>query len=237
MRRLGPLHTLLAGLVLALALALFGRAGEPAAESEDEYGYAKRTSAAPLQQPAPEGPAAGTTRSTAAPRQAVATTRLPATYAARASGSRAVVAMTVRGDTAIAYVCDGHRLEAWLHGKVYPHGLVRLQSARGQSASGILTGSIVNGVAVGAVSLSKQSLLAFKAPVVREPAGLYRSSATVRRAKFIGGWIVLPGGGQVGLVAYGEGEEPAPKLDPAKGFVELDGTRVPVVPADPRDPI
>jgi hypothetical protein len=233
MRRPGPLQTLIAGLIFALALALFGRT-ETSPEEAEEYGQAAKTAntantgaTAPLQQAAPARQLAAA----AAKPATAAKPQLRATYAARATGSRAVVAITVRGDDAIAYVCDGHRLESWLRGKVYPHGLLQLQSSRG-----ILTGSIDKGVAVGAVNLWRHSLMAFQAPVVHAPAGLYRATATVRSARLVGGWIVLPGGGQVGLVYNGDTEVPAPKVNPATGAVEIEGTRVPIAPADPLSP-
>jgi hypothetical protein len=154
-----------------------------------------------------------------------------ATYASRVQGSRAVVAMTVKGSDVIAYVCDGHKLEAWLRGKIYPEGLVRLQGKKG-----ILTGSVVGDAVVGAASLSRKNVMGFRAPVVRPPSGLYRASATVRGAQVVGGWIVLPGGDQVGLVDYEQRPRPAPLLDPAAGSVMVGDDRVPVAPADPTKP-
>src|SRR4051812_13862290 len=121
MRRPGPLHTLVAGLIFALALALFGRTAASPEEAE-EYGQAAKTAetatGAPLQQAAPGGAlaAAAAKPETAAQSASAARSRPRATYAARAKGSRAVVAITVRGDDAIAYVCDGHSLETWLRG-------------------------------------------------------------------------------------------------------------------------
>jgi hypothetical protein len=228
MRRPAPLHTLVAGLIFALTLALFGRT-EASPEEAEEYGQsAKAASAArtvPLQQAAPRPV------TTAAKPATAARPRPRATYAAWAQGSRAVVAITVRGGDALAYVCDGHRLESWLRGKVYRNGLLQLRSSRG-----ILTGSIDKGVAVGAVNLWGHGLLAFQAPVVRAPAGLYRATATVRGATLVGGWIVLPGGRQVGLVYSGDVERPAPKVSPATGAVEIDGIRIPIAPADPLSP-
>jgi hypothetical protein len=154
-----------------------------------------------------------------------------ATYASRVSGGRAVVAMTVKGSDVIAYVCDGHSLEAWLRGKIYPEGLVRLQGKKG-----ILTGSVVGDAVVGAASLSSKDVMGFRAPVVRAPSGLYRASATVRGAQVVGGWIVLPSGDQVGLVDYAQRARPAPRLDPAAGSVMVGDDRVPVAPADPGKP-
>jgi hypothetical protein len=71
---------------------------------------------------------------------------------------------------------------------------------------------------------------------VQAPSGLYRATSTVRGARLVGGWIVLPSGDQVGLLNLGRTPRPAPVLDPAAEAVTVDGVRVPVAPADPARP-
>ncbi|MFC5749390.1 hypothetical protein [Actinomadura rugatobispora] len=153
------------------------------------------------------------------------------TYAARVKDSRAVVALTVQNGAAIAYVCDGERLEAWLRGRIHPEGLIRLQGPEG-----LVTGSVQGDSVVGAASLDEDGLFAFRAGAVKAPAGLYRATSTVRGSRLAGGWIVLPGGDQVGVVTLGRATRPAPALKPAAGAVTVDGVRVPVAPADPAKP-
>ncbi|XVQ12778.1 hypothetical protein ACQP1W_09540 [Spirillospora sp. CA-255316] len=154
------------------------------------------------------------------------------TYAARAKDSRAVVALTVRNGAAIAFVCDGERLEAWLRGRIYPEaGLVRLQGP-----DGLVTGSVQGDSVVGAVSLDEEEPFAFRAPAVKAPSGLYRANSTVRGSRLVGGWIVLPGGDQVGTITLGRATRAAPDLNPAAGAVTVDGVRVQVAPADPTRP-
>ncbi|TDD95670.1 hypothetical protein [Actinomadura rubrisoli] len=152
-------------------------------------------------------------------------------YAARIRGSRAVVAMAVKGDDAIAYVCDGRRLGAWLRGRVYPEGLMRLQGARAT-----LTGSVQGTTVLGAIDIAEDVLLAFEAPRVGPPYGLYRAKTRMRGADLEGGWILLPDGGQVGFVDYETNSGPAPRLVPGSGSVTVAGESIPVSPADPSRP-
>jgi hypothetical protein len=53
------------------------------------------------------------------------------------------------------------------------------------------------------------------------PAGLYRSASSGRTI----GWIVLPGGSQVGVDNDGT-PAPAPKLDPESRVASVDGVQV-----------
>ncbi|WP_395111103.1 hypothetical protein [Actinomadura sp. SCN-SB] len=213
MRKTGSLLVLLAGVLALTTLGTFVLvrtvSSEPAAT--------ERTAARNPSPPPPPSPSIPPT--------------VTATYASRAKDSRAVVAMTVRGTNAIAYVCDGRRLEAWLRGKVHPEGLIRLQGPKG-----ILTGSVQGTNVIGAASLDEDSLFAFKAAAVQAPSGLYRATSAVRGARLVGGWIVLPSGDQVGVVSLAGTPRPAPPLDPAAGAVTVDGARIPVAPADPARP-
>lgn len=226
MRQSGPLRTLLAGVLVALALALFGRT-----EGADGRPTGADAPAPVPTQITPQPTSSGPTASRTPVRDGSVTS---ATYAARPRGSRAVVALTVRGGAAIAYICDGARVEAWLRGKVYPEGLLRLQAVKGP---GIMTGAIEGDTVTGAATLRGGSLLAFRIPVVRPPSGLYRATGTTTRgARLVGGWIVLPGGDQVGLVNLDGRAEPAPRLEPGASSVVVDGGPVRVAPADPAGP-
>jgi hypothetical protein len=215
MRKTGSLLALLAGVLALTALGTLVLVNLVVSDPEatGQRAAAPQVSAPPPP-PSPSIPASVT-----------------ATYASRVPDSGTVVAMTVRGGNAIAYVCDGQRLEAWLRGKVYPEGLVRLEGPKG-----ILTGSVQGTSVVGAASLDEESLFAFRARVVQAPSGLYRATSTVRGARLVGGWIVLPSGDQVGVVSLAQTPRPAPELDPAAGAVTVDGVRVPVAPADPNRP-
>ena len=66
-----------------------------------------------------------------------------------------------------------------------------------------------------------------------KPSGLYRATTEVRGAKIDGGWVVLPGGRQVGILRRGDKPSPAPRIDPETGAVTVDGEQLtarPVVP-------
>jgi hypothetical protein len=108
MRTRGPIVTLLSVVVLAFALLavnMFGvfsgriRAAEGAARPADP-------TPAALAAPPPSTPTAFPDR---------------ASYAGRTSGRKAgeaTVEIALRNGTATAYVCDGAKLESWLHGNV-----------------------------------------------------------------------------------------------------------------------
>jgi hypothetical protein len=162
----------------------------------------------------------------AQPAQPKASTVAAVTFAAKVTGSKAYIALAARGDKAIAYVCDGRRVESWLVGTT-AGGLLSLTGPHG----GRIVGTVDGGVASGSFRLSTGAWQ-FEAPVVRPPSGLYQASAIVRRAKVTAGWIVLPNGKQVGLLTRNGALAPAPRIDPASTeWVTLDGKRVKVEPA------
>src|SRR5689334_21549324 len=101
----------------------------------------------------PVSPSAPAVRSPAARTAAV-------TFAAKITGSRAYIALPARGDQAIAYVCDGRRVESWLHGST-AGGLLSLTGPHG----GRIIGTLDGGLASGSFRLSTGSWQ-FQAPVV-----------------------------------------------------------------------
>src|SRR4051812_11954845 len=111
MKSYSPLVTLGVGVALAVGvIAMNVRAADD--------GSAK---------PKPYGPVKGAASPT---RTAVATTTRPAedhqgSYAgyAQIKGSGVALAVTVKGDKAIAYLCDGTALESWLRGSSSSGGL------------------------------------------------------------------------------------------------------------------
>lgn len=148
-----------------------------------------------------------------------------AVFAGRSADRTTTIAVAVKNGRAIAYVCDGRKVEAWLDGTLVGNRL-ELSGKDGASVSGSAspdsaTGTIVVGT----------RRLAFTARAAGKPAGLYEGRADVRGVVNRIGWIVLPDGTQVGIrnVGAGSGLEPAPVLDPTRlDGVVLDGTPVPV---------
>ncbi|MGW1070216.1 hypothetical protein ACWD4F_37660 [Streptomyces aureus] len=225
MKRPGPLLTLLAGLVFAVFLlalnATTGTKGtsnpyRPASPGVSASATAPAVSASPPRSPAP---------SPSASRAAVPN----ADYAGRTDDGSSAVAVSLRGGRAIAYFCDGHDKESWLKGAVAQDGTLKLTGAHGDRLDGTLKG---NRLISGTTEVGGQRY-AFTADRAVKPSGLYRATATVRGAKIDGGWIVLPGGRQVGVVERDGTPAAAPEIDPETGAVTIDGQKVVARPVTP----
>jgi serine/threonine-protein kinase len=134
----------------------------------------------------------------------------------------ASVAVAVKAGRAVAYVCDGRRVEAWLQGSA-ADGTLSLQGSSGAT----LTGSLADIDLAGTVTVDGAPRQFTAAPAT-PPAGLYRANAANRGLLDRIGWIVQPDGSTVGLRDRGGSVEPAPPLDPSTPSVVLDGDRVPV---------
>jgi hypothetical protein len=139
-------------------------------------------------------PAAAASSSTNAPSQA--------DYVAQVNGGGAAVAITVHKGKAIAYVCNGHAVAAWYRGTA-AHGKLNLTGKDGARIS------VDYGSGHAAGSLTADGMhYTFSAPMVhgvptgQRPPGLYEATATVHGVTIKAGWIVLPGGSQVGSVEY-----------------------------------
>ena len=112
--------------------------------------------------------------------------------------------ITVDGDKAIAYACDGNSVEVWLRGSAVD-GAVRLASKdRTSSIDGRLRGSTVTG----SLAIRGKSWQ-FNATEVRDPAGLYVDQAAGGRSS----WIVDADGTVTGVRRRTDGSTaPAPAL-------------------------
>jgi hypothetical protein len=210
-----PLVTLAAtavGLVGLLVVNSTQTAGPP--------GYAATTAptatASPTSTPTtPEPTPTVTTPTPPAPTPALK----PAVYVGRTTGREATLAVAVKGTRAVAYVCDGRRLEAWLTG-TYNGGRLVLRSRTGEH----LTGAATTRTAAGTLTLNGRSLR-FAAVPAPPPAGLYRA----RNSTSTIGWIVLPDGSQVGIDNDGT-PAAAPPLDPATRSATVNGAAVTAQP-------
>jgi serine/threonine-protein kinase len=201
------LLTLLTGAGVAAALLVAGMAatGGPDDEPAGAGGTAPE---------APPTPAAESMSPQPEPQ------REPVTYVGWVDGGGASVAIIVDGDDTVAYVCDGAAAEAWLRGS----------SRDGELELAGEDGSLVAGYddrrAIGEATVAGRSWT-FTAPQVAPPEGLYRFADTIAGgAEVVGGWIVLPDGSQVGVLAVDGDPRPAPELDPGTGAVTIDGQRV-----------
>ncbi|RSM43767.1 hypothetical protein DMA12_17935 [Amycolatopsis balhimycina DSM 5908] len=214
MKHPGPLFTLLAGVVLAGGIGIVNLAtGTGVAPVAGAANAAASTTAAP-------------SKTSEAPKTEAPHTEAPARadYAGRVTGGGASVAVSVRDGHAIAYLCDGKKVEAWLQG-VTADGKLDLKGAKNSS----LTGSFDAGSVTGTVTASGKTWQ-FTAPTAKKPAGLYRAAPKVKGKTAKVGWIVQPDGSQVGILTTDEDSAAAPALDAAAGTAAVDGTPVTAEP-------
>jgi hypothetical protein len=205
-RHRGPLLTLLA--VAGLAAVLLGvnavrESAPPAAQQV----------AAPAVEPAP------------AATEAPPATPPPATesaYAGRTAGNEATIAIAVKDGRAVAYLCDGKKIEAWLEGTVEGSTL-SLTGADGATVTGELSDGAVFGEAA-----AKGKQWPYSAALATPPAGAYRGRVSVEGVQKRIGWNVLPDGSVTGIISDPNGVAPAPPLDPAARTASLDGVPVDV---------
>ncbi|MEU6844939.1 hypothetical protein ABZ930_24020 [Streptomyces sp. NPDC046716] len=212
MKRSGPLFTLFAGLALGLVMlslnATTGEAGAPPGNTP----AASPATESPSVRPSPSRTAGG-----------------KSAYAGRTDDGTAAVSVSVRGDRAIAYYCDGRTKESWLKGPVGDDGSLRLSGAHGAELTGTLKGDRIRGTVE-----TGDRPAAFTARKAVKPSGLYRATTEVRGARIDGGWIVLPDGRQVGVLERDGVPRAAPRIDPETGAVIVDGERLTARPVVPR---
>ena len=196
MKRRGPLITLvltLGALVVILSLNDALIPNQPGAEP------APTSAAEPADQP-----------SAAAPDDA----QFPdeAVYAGKDATGKVAVAVAIKGDRAVGYLCDGRSLEAWLTGTV-DGGRATLEAESG----GATVDARFNGKRVTGVVADGDDQYAFDLDKADPPAGLYREQNDTTTI----GWIVLPDGRQVGIKNTDGTLTPAPRLDPETDAAEL----------------
>jgi serine/threonine-protein kinase len=219
MARNGPLYTLLSGAVLGVGLLVAAMVATPAETAADTPEPAAEATESPdVPTPSPEPTPEITTEPAPSPTETE--TAEPVTYVGYVDGGGASVAVIVTGDDAIAYVCDGGSIEAWLEGSAEAGEL----DLTGDN--GTLTGSFDDLQASGEATADDRSWT-FTIEAVDPPEGLYRFADTISGgAEVVGGWIVLPDGSQVGALNVDGEVQPAPALDVVNGQVTVDGTVV-----------
>ena len=151
-------------------------------------------------------------------------------YAGRVKGDKhASVAISIHGSQAIAYVCNGSSVEAWLKGTAVGGKLVMTGKAGAQLSADYNSRRAFGNVSAHGISYS------FSVYTVHKPSGLYQAIANVRGARIKAGWIVLPDGTQVGsLESDADSAAPsatsAPALDVSTGTAQDGGTVLHVIP-------
>ena len=230
MRRNGPLLTLLAGIVVAAVLFLLSmqasRSGgpAPAAVSEPQPSVSAARGADPLLRTETPEEAVGVPEDV--DKEPLAAQSTPdGTWAGHLQPG--TLAFSIKDGQAIAYFCDGKRVEAWLKGPARD-GKLDLTGKKGAT----LTGTVDKAHALGKVTVGGRAW-DFDIKAVTKPSGLYRAAADVRGAKLVGGWIVLADGSQVGLATVGGKLTTPSRVDVTSGRATVDGATVTAVPADP----
>jgi hypothetical protein len=169
--------------------------------------------------PATPPPSSPPTSAATTPTATAPTNEVAAVYAGRTDGREATLAVAVKGGRAVAYVCDGRRVEAWLTG-TYVSGRLALRSRAGD----VLTGNLAGDAVSGTVTVRGRAL-DFAIDKADPPAGLYRARTENNGAVSVIGWIVLPDGTQVGI-ENDSSPGPAPQLDPASRTSTVGGATV-----------
>lgn len=215
MKLKGPYLTLVGG--LAVAGVLLALSTNAVRKDEDLVANAGAvTGTAEAADPATSAPAAPKPKKTTP----------TGTYAGSVKGGGASVAIAVKGKTAIAYVCDGTKVEAWMQGSAADASSLSLTGKSGAK----LTAKYSDGRLSGTIRTAGKKWN-FGVKTVKAPSGLYRAARNVRTAKVVGGWIVFEGK-QVGMLDTSGVETAAPPIDLATGTVTIDGTAVKAAPVD-----
>lgn len=205
--------------MLALSGALFGLAAVAASEARenrDKPAQAIRTTPEPVES-TPAASSSSSPGGLAAPGGPPLDQNAPlTTYAGKVEGRGASIAIAVRNGQAIAYVCDGAKLEAWLQGPA-GDGQLALTGKNGASVTGTHDGTVATGTAIVAGRTFK-----FTVKMVQAPNGLYRIADKVAEAAVNGGWIVADGE-QTGTLTVNGVAGAAPPLDTVTGEVTVNG--------------
>lgn len=240
MKRYAPLVTLAA--VAALGVGLF------VANTLNQQGAAQRSASAAAIEPAsaaagqaptvvdlgrltPQSaspPAATGAEDQAQQQGADAPAVAEKAYAGWSSGKEVSVAIAVKAGRAVAYVCDGKKVEAWLEGTVAGDTL----SLESKDGSATINGTVSESSSDGTMTVGGKTW-PFTAEGVTAPAGLYEGRADVRGVAARVGWVVSGDGEVTGVASVAGQKRSAPVLNPADpGAVTIDGAPVEVSALD-----
>ncbi|GAB3307780.1 hypothetical protein GCM10027451_16120 [Geodermatophilus aquaeductus] len=192
----------LAALLLAVTFVGLVRGGVAVEPGGEDAGTPPTASEVPTPTPAPSP---GSTSATPTPSPPANATQ--GVFGGDTLDGSASLAIVIDADRAIAYVCDGRQLEAWLQGS-FVDGRLDLSSPSGAS----LTGDLGDGAISGELRTPTFDT-PFTATVATEPAGVYEARIQVNGTPARIGWAVLPDGSQVGVIAVGDTRSTAPDLD------------------------
>ena len=208
-----PYLTLLVGAALGAVLLVASMLATPKAPASPIAAATPAPASSAPAQPASPTPTA----------TVVANVPARANYAGEVNGGGASVAISIHHGQAIAYVCNGSVIEAWLKGTAVNGHLTMTGKGHARLSATYRTKRAVGHVIAHGVRYT------FSAPAVHKPSGLYQAIAVVRGAKIKAGWIVLPDGTQVGSLepnadAAAPSAKRAPALDVTTGTAQDGGT-------------
>lgn len=223
MKRNTPLITLLVGAALGVVLLVATMLATPSSAVPASYSVAAASPAPSSPAPAesseaPEQSAEPAESSPAAAPSPAATRTTPtrADFAGRVGGGGGSVAVSVHGDKAIAYVCNGSTVEGWMRGKVENGKLTLTGKNKAKLTASIHTGTVTGDVEAHGTDYSFSVSTVSKSS--SKSSGLYQATAVVQGKTIKAGWIVLDDGTQIGSLETdesGENAVTAPKLDVA----------------------
>lgn len=220
-----PLLTLVAVAVLGAGLLTFNVVTNPA---NQQAAAPAAAAGPPAAEPAPAAPAP------VAPAPAEPAVEPPAVaelvYAGRSSGNEVTVAIAVLSGRAVAYVCDGDEVEAWLEGTLEGDRL----SLAGKNGAAI-TGTVDGDASFGTVGADGKSW-PYSAKGVAAPEGLYEGRSDVAGVADRIGWIVLDGT-QIGGRQRDGDLLPAPELPIGADALTVDGQPFTVRPLSGGDDV
>jgi hypothetical protein len=217
MRKYAPLATLVSVVLLGAALLVVNIMGTP--DTAPSQAAAARVTPTP---PAVAGPTAAAAPSTPPEPTAEPPVVAEKAYTGRSAGNEVTVAVAVKDGRAVAYVCDGKKVEAWMEGKLTGSAL----SLTGKTSS--ISGTVDEKASFGTVVVDGREW-PFSARGVVAPAGLYEGRGTLAGVATRVGWIVDGDGKVTGVVNRDGRRSAAPALDPASlEATRIDGTPVAV---------
>jgi hypothetical protein len=156
-----------------------------------------------------------------------------AAYTGRTAGNEVTVALAVKDGRAVAYVCDGKKVEAWYEGTLTGADL-QLSAADGKPG---ISATVTDAATLGTVTVGGKDL-PFAAEDAASPAGLYEGRAAVRGVLTRIGWIVDEDGKVTGVANAGGTRRPAPGLDPRNpAGTTIDGVPITVTALDGADQV
>jgi serine/threonine-protein kinase len=186
------------------------------------------SSEAPEESPAESSPAVSAPASAPSP-EPTRTTPTRANYAGRVGGGGGSVAVSVHGDKAVAYVCNGSTVEGWMRGKVENGKLTLTGKNKAHLTASYHAGKVSGDVEAHGTDYS------FSVSTVNKPSGLYQATAVVQGKTIKAGWIVMDDGTQIGSLEINAGSDKpeavtAPKLDVATMTAQVGGLVLHAVP-------